>query len=98
MSFKFHCGRSYLPGCFQQQKQQQKQQQQQLQQIDWRQQSQSHKHHRRHATTAASRDVPVPESLKTTLEPSVKSTRTPCFLDTLPSIGSVYSKSSIAVW
>lgn len=39
--------------------------------------------------------APVPDSLNTTLDPSVKRIRTPWFLDTLPSIGSVYSKSSM---
>lgn len=42
-----------------------------------------------------SENVPVPESRKTIREPSVKRMRTPCFLATLASTGSLYSKSSI---
>lgn len=41
------------------------------------------------------RALPVPERRKTTLDPSVNMTRIPWFFDTLPSIGSVYSKSSM---
>jgi len=38
--------------------------------------------------------VPVPERRKTMREPLSKMMRTPCFFETEPSIGSVYSKSS----